>query len=38
MDWVISLDVGGQIPAESQSIFLDNLCRLAGQGVLAGKA
>jgi len=34
MDWVISLDVGGQIPAESQSIFLDNLCRLAGQGII----
>lgn len=34
MDWVISLDVGGQIPAESQSIFLQNLRRLAGQGII----
>ncbi|CAE7550031.1 unnamed protein product [Symbiodinium natans] len=34
MDWVISLDVGEHIAAQSQATFLQNLRRLAGQGLI----
>lgn len=34
MDWVLSLDVGQEIPEASQEGFLDNVARLAGRGAV----
>jgi len=33
-DWVLSLEVGEHIPAEHEDVFLDNLVRCAGRGIV----